>query len=70
MTNEEIQKIVDGAPDDVDFYCTNIEIYHSCEDLSGYNCCLSISDLRTQLSRELETLCDCDIPHNTIVLEG
>ena len=70
MTIEQMKKIVDGAPVGVRYYCTSANIYHLCDDLISFECCLSIADLRTELAkREPMDLRAVDIPHGTIVLE-
>lgn len=47
---EKCKQIVDGAPDGSQYYCTNVEIYHLCDDLLSYECCISLSDLRAALA--------------------
>lgn len=70
MTLEQMQKIVDGAPNESKYYCTNVNHYHLCDDLLSYQCCINLQDLRTELAkREPMDLRDVDIPHGTIVLE-
>jgi hypothetical protein len=70
MNLEQMKKIVDGAPDGVRYYCTSANIYHLCDDLNGFECCVSIADLRTELAkREPMGLRAVGIPHGTIVLE-
>ena len=70
MNLELMKKIVDGAPKDGRYYCTTAKVYHLCDDLNGFECCVSISDLRTELAKhEPMDLRAIDIPHGTIVLE-
>ena len=70
MNLELMKKIVDGAPKDGRYYCTTTKVYHLCDDLNGFECCVSIADLRTELAkREPMDLRAVDIPHGTIVLE-
>ena len=49
MNLELMKKIVDGAPKDGRYYCTTTKMYHLCDDLNGFECCVSIADLRTEL---------------------
>ena len=70
MNLEQMKKIVDGAPKGVRYYCTAANVYHLCDDLNSFECCVSIADLRDQLAkREPMELRAVDIPHGTIVLE-
>ena len=70
MDFDQIKNIVDGAPDGARYYCTSANIYHLCDDLISFECCLAIADLRTELAkREPMELRAVDIPHGTIVLE-
>ena len=70
MNLEQMKKIVDGAPKDGRYYCTTAKMYHLCVGLSGFECCVSIDDIRTELAkREPMELRAVDIPHGTIVLE-
>ena len=70
MTPELMKRIVDGAPDSARYYCTSANIYHLCDDLISFECCLTIADLRTELAkREPMDLRAVDMPHGTIVLE-
>ena len=70
MNLEQMKKIVDGAPKDGRYYCTTAKVYHLCDDLNGFECCVSISDLRTELAKhEPMDLRAVAIPHGTIVLE-
>ena len=50
LTIEQMRKIVDGAPDGVRHYCASAEVYHLCDDLLGFECCISLSDLRAALA--------------------
>ena len=70
MNKKKKKKIVDGAPKLSDYYCASAEMYHSCDDLGHYDCCINLQDLRTELAkREPMELRAVDIPHRTIVLE-
>ena len=70
MNLELTKRIVDGAPDSARYYCAGANIYHLCDDLISFECCLTITDLRTELAkREPMNLRAVDIPHGTIVLE-
>lgn len=68
MTLEQIQKIVDNAPD----WAENFNVYLAAYGSAGIPCKgdILLSDLRTELAkREPMDLRDVDIPHGTIVLE-
>ena len=70
MTPEQMQKIVDGAPKLSDYYCASAEMYHSCDDLGHYDCCINLQDLRAELAKhDTLDLEPADIPHGCIVLE-
>ena len=70
MNLEQMKKIVDGAPDGARYYCTSANMYHLCNDLISFECCLTIADLRTELAKhDTLDLEPADIPHGTIVLE-
>lgn len=47
---EKCRQIVDGAPDDSKYYCTNAGIYHLCDDLLSYECCINLIELRAALA--------------------
>lgn len=71
MTPEQMQKIVDNAPEWAFGYCQSLSIYTAS---SGTKAKLldivSLDDLRTELAKhEPMDLRDVDIPHGTIVLE-
>ena len=69
MTPEQMQKIVNGAPEWALSYCDKAQDYFAIVE-SGFDCCVSIAHLRTELAkREPMDLRDVDIPHGTIVLE-
>ena len=68
MTPEQMQKIVDGAPEWASIYSISDNCYY--EDYAMYHDDILISHLRTQLAkREPMDLRSVDIPHGTIVLE-
>lgn len=70
MILEQMKKIVDSAPAGARYYCTSANIYHLCDDLISFECCLAIADLRTEpAKREPMELRAVDIPHSAIVLE-
>lgn len=65
MTPEQMQKIVDNAPEWAKCYYDGFYI-----DRKTHSKCVKIDDLRTELAkREPMDLRDVDIPHGTIVLE-
>lgn len=69
MKPEQMQKIVDNAPEWALSYCEKAMDYFVIA-VSDFDCCCNLSDLRTELSkREPMDLRDVDIPHGTIVLE-
>lgn len=68
MTPEQMQKIVDGAPE----WAENFNVYLASYGSGGVPCKgdILLTDLRDQLSkREPMDLRSVDIPHGTIVLE-
>ena len=69
MTPEEMQKIVDGAPEWADGYSTYEQDYFA-GPVEYSDIDFLLSDLRAELAkREPMDLRDVDIPHGTIVLE-
>ena len=70
MTIDQMKKIVDDAPNAARYYCTEAKVYHLCDDLVSFDCCVSIEYLRTELTKH-DTLYlePADIPHGIIVLE-
>jgi len=69
MDFEQMQKIVDGAPEWALSYCDKAQDYFAIVT-SEFDCCSNLRDLRDQLAkREPMDLRDVDIPHGTIVLE-
>lgn len=68
MTLEQMQKIVDGAPEWAESFNTLIDSYGiKCIPCRGD---ILLDDLRTEIAkREPMDLRDVDIPHGTIVLE-
>lgn len=72
MTPEQMQKIVEGAPEWAHEYCLKDSSYIDYTDENTEWCdhCFKIADIRTELAkREPMDLRDVDIPHGTIVLE-
>lgn len=70
MTPEQMQKIVDGAPEWADTYLEPTGEYCSIEIEVNDGMHLNIKAIRTQLAkREPMDLRSVDIPHGTIVLE-
>ena len=66
MTPEQMQKIIDGAPEWAKYWDKKMEFYTK----SKYRGSINLDDLRTELAkREPMDLRDVDIPHGTIVLE-
>ena len=47
--------IVDGASNESGYYCTNVEVYHLCDDLLSHECCINLFDLRTALADHKRT---------------
>lgn len=69
MDFEQMQKIVDNAPDKATGYSTQSKDYFYGQKWVGGHEHL-LSELRTELAkREPMDLRDVDIPHGTIVLE-
>ena len=67
MTIEQMQKIVDGAPEWAKWWCKEKRKFL---DFIPCSECVTIESLRTQLAkREPMDLRSVDIPHGTIVLE-
>ena len=50
LTIEQMREIVDGAPEGVRYYCASAEVYHLCDDLLSFECCISLSDLRAAIA--------------------
>ena len=73
LTIEQMREIVDEAPEGSQYYCTNVEIYHLCDDLLSYECCISLSDLRATLADHDRTDYVSDIANHisptTVVIE-
>ena len=68
MTLEQMQKIVDGAPEWAVAVNMNNGMYYDKSEVSKGD--IWLIDLRVQLAkREPMDLRDVDIPHGTIVLE-
>ena len=68
MTLEQIQKIVDGAPEWASIYSISDNCYY--KDYAMYHDDILISRLRAELAKsEPMELRSVDIPHGTIVLE-
>ena len=66
MTPEQMQKIVDNAPEWAIYWNKKMGFYTKGE----YRSNISLDDIRTELAkREPMDLRDVDIPHGTIVLE-
>ena len=47
---EKCKQIVDGAPEGVRYYCASAEVYHLCDDLLSYECCINLPDLRAAIA--------------------
>lgn len=73
LTIEQMREIVNGAPDDSKYYCAHAGIYHLCDDLLSYECCINLSDLRTKLADHDRTDYVSDIRNHisptTVVIE-
>ena len=50
LTIEQMREIVDGAPEGGRYYCASAEVYHLCDDLLSFECCISLSDLRAAIA--------------------
>ena len=50
LTIEQMREIVDGAPEGVRYYCASTKVYHLCDDLLSFECCISLSDLRAAIA--------------------
>lgn len=70
---EKCKAIVDGSKNENEYYCTNFEIYHLCDDLLSYECCINLPDLRTAIADHERTDHCSDIKNhispNTKVIE-
>ena len=73
LTIEQMRKIVDGAHEGVRYYCASAEVYHLCDDLLSFECCISLNDLRAALADHdrIDTCTDIrnHISPNTKVIE-
>ena len=47
---EKCKQIVDGAHEGVRYYCASAEVYHLCDDLLSFECCISLNDLRAAIA--------------------
>lgn len=47
---EKCNQIVDEAHEGVRYYCASAEVYHLCDDLLSFECCISLNDLRAALA--------------------
>ena len=47
---KKCKAIVDGASNESGYYCTNVEVYHLCDDLLSHEYCINLFDLRTALA--------------------
>ena len=50
LTIEQMREIVDGVPDGARYYCASAKVYHLCDDLLSFECCISLSDLRAAIA--------------------
>lgn len=50
LTIEQMREIVDGAPEGVRYYCASAEVYHLCDDLLSFECCISLNNLRKAIA--------------------
>ena len=73
LTIEQMRKIVDGAPDGVRYYCADAKVYHICDDIISFDCCISLSGLRTAIADHDRTDYVSDIRNHisptTVVIE-
>ena len=71
MDFEEMQKIVDGAPEWAFGYCQSLSVYTASTGSNAKHLDItSLDSMRTELAkREPMDLRSVDIPHGTIVLE-
>lgn len=71
MTYEQMQKIVDGAPEWAFGYCQSLSVYTASAGNNAKHLDItSLDSMRTELAkREPMDLRSVDIPHGTIVLE-
>ena len=73
LTIEQMREIVGGAPEGVRYYCASAEVYHLCDDLLSFECCISLNDLRAALADHdrIDTCTDIrnHISPNTKVIE-
>lgn len=71
MDFEQMQKIVENAPEWAFGYCQSLSVYTASAGQNAKHLEItSLDSMRTQLSkREPMDLRDVDIPHGTIVLE-
>ena len=47
---EKCKAIIDGAQNENEYYCTDVEVYHLCDDLLSYECCINLSDIRAAIA--------------------
>ena len=73
LTIEQMREIVDSAPEGVRHYCASAEVYHLCDDLLSFECCISLNDLRTPIADHdrIDTCSDIrnHVSPNTKVIE-
>ena len=73
LTIEQMREIVAGAPEGVRCYCASAEVYHLCDGLLSFECCISLNDLRAALADHdrIDTCSDIanHISPNTKVIE-
>ena len=61
---EKCKAIVDGAPEGVRYYCASAEVYHLCDDLLSYECCINLPDLRAAIADHEHTDTCSDIKNH------
>ena len=71
MTSEQMQKIVDGAPEWAFGYCQSLSVYTASAGKNAKHLEItSLDSMRNQLAkREPMDLRSVDIPHGTIVID-
>lgn len=47
---EKCRQIVDGVPDGARYYCASAKVYHLCDDLLSFECCISLNNLRKAIA--------------------
>ena len=73
LTIEQMREIVDGAPEGARYYCASAKVYHLCDDLLSFECCISLNNLRKAIADHdrIDTCSDIrnHVSPNTKVIE-